>query len=121
MAEAMGLRTSRMSASTRMMPAPSSVTLKLSMMPTVDEGPGGVTAGAFGTSMPGGSATGDSLGCDEHHRVRLVEAGAGVVRPVLPVEVDAERAVPLVAEGRVVAQRTALRIDVQHVATVVAV
>src|SRR3569832_1675036 len=57
----------------------------------------------------------------EDHRVRLVEPGVRVARPVRAVEVDAERTVPLVAEGCVVAQRTAVRVDVEHVAAVVAV
>src|SRR5436309_14908961 len=67
------------------------------------------------------SGAGHRLRRDEHHRVRLVEAGVRVSRPVLPVEVDPQGTVPLVAEGRVVAERPRLRVDVEHVAAVVAV
>src|SRR5581483_5822588 len=63
----------------------------------------------------------DRLRRHEDHRVRLVEPTVRVVRPILAVEVNAEGPVVLVAEGRVIAERPAVRVDVGHVTAVVAV
>src|SRR4051794_1540020 len=63
----------------------------------------------------------DRLRGHEDHRVRLVEPAGRVAGPIGAVEVDAERTVPLVTEGRVVAQRSGGRVDVEHEAAVVAV
>src|SRR5438046_742479 len=44
-----------------------------------------------------------------------------VARPVLPVEIDSQGTVPFVTEGGVVTEGAGVRVDVEHVATVVAV
>src|SRR5258708_19893006 len=77
---------------------------------------------AMSSDEPGRSArAGDRFGDHEYHGVGLVEAGVGVAREVLAVVVDAEGAVVLVPEGGVVAEGTGVRVDVGHVAAVVAV